>query len=37
MGIGGKIELRRATLNAGQCDLLDRIEADRAEPDCFGD
>lgn len=37
MGIGAEIESRRTALNAGQSDLLDRIESDRADPDRFGD
>lgn len=35
-GTGRQDRAAPVTLNAGQCDLQDRIEADRAEPDYFG-
>lgn len=36
MGIGGEIEPGRPSFDPGQCDLLDGIEADCAEPDRLG-
>lgn len=37
MRIGGEIKPRRPSLDPGQCDLLDRIEADRAQTDRLND
>jgi hypothetical protein len=37
MGIGPEIQSGRSPLEPAQCKLLDRIEADRAEPDAVRD